>query len=161
MTPRPSRVIDSTDRKVLQALRDFPRGTVSDLADVVGISRATFRSRLERLWEEQIIIGLEPQLELARVGFHVQAWVELQVRQGELAQVKETLENTPSVIEAFSTTGRADVRCRIAGRSTAHLQEILLELTRSPHITKTESFVILGPLVTHRKVDSLDLLDLI
>ncbi|MFT4219688.1 MAG: Lrp/AsnC family transcriptional regulator [Microbacterium sp.] len=153
-------VIDDLDRRILRALRDQPRATLGELAEHVGVSRTTFRVRLDRLWDSGIIVGRETQLELASMGFEVQAWVELEVVQGRLSEIREALLAMPQVIEAFSTTGDADVRCRVAARGTGHLQEVLLEIANCPAVTRTRSCVILDSLVAHRKVQALDLLDL-
>lgn len=156
----PEQIIDDLDRRVLRTLRDMPRATLGEMAEHVGVSRTTFKARLDRLWESGIIIGHETQLDLASMGLEVQAWVQLNVQQGELEPITELLDGLPHVIEAFVTTGGADVQCRMVARSTAHLQELLLELSRHPAVTRTKSSVILSSLVSHRKVQALDLLDL-
>lgn len=153
-------VIDDLDRRILRALRDVPRATMGELAEHVGVSRTTLRLRLDRLWDTGIITGRETQLDLASMGFEVQAWIELDVEQSQLSVIREALTQVPHVIEAFSTTGDADVRCRVAARDTRHLQELLLMLSDLPAVRRTRSAVILDSLVAHRKVQALDLLDL-
>lgn len=160
MNENPYVQIDAADRRVLQSLRDLPRATASERAEHASMTRATYRSRLEQLWSSGVIIAHEPQLDLALMGFTVQASVDLEVVQGRLREVQELLGNIPNVIEAYSTTGRSDLRCRIAGLTTTHLQEILLEIGESPHIFRTESVVILDSLIAARKVQTLDALDL-
>jgi DNA-binding Lrp family transcriptional regulator len=156
----PTQVIDDLDRRVLRALRDEPRATLGEMAAMVGVSRTTFKARLDRLWESGLIIGHETQLDLASMGFQVQALVQLNVHQGELGVIADFLMEMPQVIEAFATTGGADVQCRVAARDTPHLQEILLEISSCPAVTRTKSSVILSSIVSHRKVQALDLLDL-
>lgn len=155
-----NKMIDDIDRRVLRALRDEPRATSGEMADVVGVSRTTFRARLDRLWENGTITGHETQLDLASMGFEVQALVQLNVQQGELEAIWKHLDAMPQVIEAFATTGGADVHCRVAARNTSELQEILLKISSCPVVTRTKSSVILSSLVAQRKVQALDLLDL-
>lgn len=152
--------IDDLDRRILRALRDRPRAPMSELAATVGVSRTTFKARLDRLWDTGIIIGRETQLDLASLGFEVQAWVEISVQQSDIAEVSAYLDAMPQVIEAFSSTGQGDVQCRVAARDTLQLQEVLLHISRCPQVLNTESSVILSSLVNHRKVQALDLLDL-
>jgi len=97
--------IDAADRRILQSLRDLPRATASERAEYASMTRATYRSRLEQLWSSGVIIAHEPQLDLALLGFTVQASVDLEVVQGRLREVQELLANIPNVIEAYSTTG--------------------------------------------------------
>lgn len=152
--------IDDLDRRILRSLRDTPRATFTELADTVGVSRTAFKARLDRLWDTGVIVGRETQLDLASMGFSVQAWIALEVQQGELVAVSERLADMPQVIEAFATTGDADVQCRVAARDTLDLQAILLSIASLPVITRTSSSVILSSLVNHHKVQVLDLLDL-
>lgn len=156
----PEQVIDDLDRRILQALRDSPRATLSEMAESVGVSRTTFKTRLDRLWDQGIIIGHETQLDLASMGFEVQAWVELSVRQGQLPLLQQHLQGMPQVIEAFSTTGTSDVQCRVVAGDTAALQKVLFEISECPAVTRRESSVILSSLVNHRKVQALDVLEL-
>ncbi|SJM71419.1 Transcriptional regulator, AsnC family [Gulosibacter sp. 10] len=151
-------IIDAVDKRVLEALRDHPRATTSELAEIAGVSRPTFRTRLDRLWDSGVIIGHEPQLDLGLIGFTVQAWVELEADQTKLPEIAKALDELPSVIEAFTTTGTADIRCRVAAHSTAHLQEVIRAITDCEGVSRTVSSVILSPLVNHRKVQTLDLL---
>ncbi|MBL3700865.1 Lrp/AsnC family transcriptional regulator [Leucobacter luti] len=160
MNRRADQAIDDLDRRVLRALRDEPRATLGELAESVGVSRTTFKARLDRLWDSGTIIGHETQLDLASMGFEVQAWVQLNVQQEGLEEVRAHLAAMPHVIEAFSTTGSADVQCRVVARDTTHLQEVLLAISACSVVTRTKSSVILGSLVSHRKVQALDLLDL-
>lgn len=160
MNENPYVQIDAADRRILQSLRDLPRATASERADYASMTRTTYRSRLQQLWSSGVIIAHEPQLDLALLGFTVQASVDLEVVQGRLDEVQELLADNPNVIEAYSTTGRSDVRCRLAGLTTTHLQEILLEIGESPHVFRTESVVILDSLVAARKVQTLDTLHL-
>lgn len=155
-----NQVIDDLDRRVLRAIRDHPRATFGELAESVGVSRTTFKSRLDRLWDSGVIISHEMQLDLASMGFEVQAWVYLNIEKGELDRVRAHLTEMPHVIEAFAMTGSADVQCRVAARSTCHLQEVLLEMSSCHAVTRLKSSVILSNLVSHRKVQALDLLDL-
>lgn len=141
-------------------MRDYPRATFGELAQSVGVSRTTFKSRLDRLWESGLITSHEMQLDLATMGFTVQAWVYLNMQKGEYEAVRAHLVEMPHVIEAFATTGDADVQCRVVARSTCHLQEVLLEISSCPAVTGVKSTVILSTVVAHRKVQALDLLDL-
>lgn len=80
--------------------------------------------------------------------------------QGEFETIQKHLQGMSQVIEAFTTTGAADVQCRVAARNTSSLQEILLEISSCPVATRMKSSVILSSLDAQRKVQALDLLDL-
>jgi hypothetical protein len=51
------RIMDDTDQRLIAELRRDGRAALSDLADRLGLSRATVRSRMERLTEKGEIAG--------------------------------------------------------------------------------------------------------
>lgn len=154
------RSIDELDRRVLETLRDHPRATLSEQANITGVSRATFRARLDRLWDTGIISGLEPALDLASLGFQLQAIVELRVDMGRIDDVERMLQDCPAVIEAFITTGESDIVSRVAAPTPEELQRLLESFARHDAVRTTSSNVILRSVVSHRKVQALEALPL-
>lgn len=61
--------LDEVDLKLIYLLRDNSRLSISELAELLGVSRPTVRSRIERLEREGIIrkytIQIAPELERA------------------------------------------------------------------------------------------------
>ena len=49
--------MDDTDKKLLSALRHDARTSLSDLALILGVSRTTVRTRIERLQRSGEIVG--------------------------------------------------------------------------------------------------------
>ena len=58
--------LDETDRKLIALLRHDARAPVSTLAADLKLSRATIKSRIDRLVEKQIIQGLYCAFEVRR-----------------------------------------------------------------------------------------------
>lgn len=153
-------LVDQIDLKILQVLRDHPRTNMSDLALLANISRPTLRSRLDRMWSNGVITGLEPQLDLGKIGLNIQAWIQVSHPAAELSTLATHLDSMPAVIEAFLTTGPANINIRVACRDLPHLADVLSDISGSGRTQIVGSSIIIRPLVTHRKVSSLDLLDL-
>ena len=95
----------------------------------------------------ELVTGYGPQFDLEAAGFPVQALVTLDIAQGRLAEIREFLTSLPGVIEAYATTGTGDVVCRVAARSNADLQQLLIDLDRSEVIRRSTSVVILSTVV--------------
>ena len=56
----------------------------------------------------------------------------LEIAQGAIEDVQRDLEAIPGLLEAHATTGSGDVLCRVAAASHEALQQVLVDLNRSP-----------------------------
>ncbi|MGH3937626.1 MAG: Lrp/AsnC family transcriptional regulator [Pseudonocardiaceae bacterium] len=149
-------VLDAVDLALLTALRDKPRAGMLELSRAVRVARATVQSRLDRMERAGVLTGYGPEIDIAAAGFPVQAFVTLEIAQGELASVAADLSAIPGVLEAYATTGSGDVLCKVAAASHQDLQETLLRLDRSASITRSTSVVVLSTVVAPRTLPLLN-----
>ena len=61
-----------------------------------------------------------------------------------------------TVLEAHGITGAGDVHCRVVARTHEQLQDILIQLNRSPIVARSNSVVSLSELVPYRTLPLLD-----
>ena len=142
--------LDELDVALLEELRREPRAGLLELARRTGVARATATARLQRLERLGVVTGYGPDVDLGAAGFAVQAFVMLEIAQGALDAVRDHLAGIPGVLEAHATTGSADVLCRVAACSNEDLQQVLLDIDRSPSIVRSTSVVVLSELVAWR-----------
>lgn len=143
-------VLDELDLALLASLHTRPRIGDMELSRVAKVARATVQSRLRRLEEIGVISSWGPEVDAAAAGYPVQAFVTLEIAQGALEQVAADLASIPQVLEAYVTTGSADVLCKVATASHADLQTTLLRLNGSPAVVRSTSVVTLSVLVEPR-----------
>jgi DNA-binding Lrp family transcriptional regulator len=144
------RTLDALDVALLDALRRHPRAGALELSRLTGVARATVSARLQRLEDTGVITGYGPDVDVAAAGFGVQAFVTLEIAQGAIEDVQRDLENIPGLLEAHATTGSGDVLCRVAASSHEALQQVLVDLNRSPAVVRSTSVVALSELVPFR-----------
>ena len=149
-------VLDPLDLALLAALRQRPRAGVLELSRLVRVARATVQSRLERMEKAGVITGYGPEVDITAAGFPVQAFVTLEIAQGSLDKLHRDLSSIPGVIEAYATTGTADVLCRVAAASNPDLQQILLQLNASPWVARSTSAVLLSTVISPRVMPLLE-----
>ena len=149
-------VLDPLDLALLAALRQRPRAGVLELSRLVRVARATVQSRLERMEKAGVITGYGPEVDITAAGFPVQAFVTLEIAQGSLDKLHRDLSSIPGVIEAYATTGTADVLCRVAAASNDGLQQILLQLNASPWVARSTSAVLLSTVIAPRVMPLLE-----
>jgi DNA-binding Lrp family transcriptional regulator len=142
--------LDALDVALLEELRREPRAGLLEIARRTGVARATATARLQRLERLGIVTGYGPDVDPGAAGFGVQAFVTLEIAQGALDAVREHLESLPGVLEAHATTGSGDVLCRVAACSNEDLQQVLLDIDRSPAVARSISVVVLSELVPWR-----------
>jgi DNA-binding Lrp family transcriptional regulator len=142
--------LDALDVSLIEALVGHPRAGALELSRQLSVARATVQARLQRLEDAGVITGYGPDLDLRRAGYPVHAYVTLQIAQGRLDDVAGELAAVPGIIEAYATTGDADVLCRLAATSHEDLQEILLELNRLASVVRSTSVITLSVVVPPR-----------
>ena len=142
--------IDELDARLIALLRDEPRLGLMEASRRLGVARGTVQARLAKLEERGVIHGHGPEVDPARLGYPVLAFVFLQIAQGRLTEAVAVLESTAEVLEATATSGPSDLLCRIVARDTEHLQEIVNRLVASPAIERSTSHIVLSRQVPPR-----------
>lgn len=143
-------MMDQLDVALVQAMRDHPRVGDLELSRLTGVARATVQSRLAKLEEAGVITGYGPDVDLVAAGHPVLAFVTLEIVQGSLDDVTVELDSLPNVLEAYITSGNADVVCKIAATSHEDLKDTLLHISQSGSVARSTSVIVLSELVEPR-----------
>ena len=148
--------LDALDIRLLRAVAEHPRSGYLELSRLTGVSRVTVQARLERMERAGVVTGYGPQVDLAAAGYPVRAVATLEISQGALEDVEAGLRAIPEVLDAYATTGAADVHCQLAASSHEALQQALLRINRIPAVSRSTSVVVLSQLVAPRYLDLLE-----
>jgi DNA-binding Lrp family transcriptional regulator len=142
--------IDDLDARLIAVLRDEPRIGLVEVARRLDVARGTVQARLTKLQDRGVIRGHGPEIDPARLGYPVLAFVFLQIAQGRLTEAVAVLHSTPEVLEATATSGPSDLLCRIVARDTEHLQEIVNRLLSNNAIRRSTSYIALSQPIPFR-----------
>ncbi|MEJ7635493.1 Lrp/AsnC family transcriptional regulator [Aeromicrobium sp.] len=142
--------MDQLDAALIDALREHPRVGDLELSRLTKVARATVQSRLAKLERSGVITGYGPDIDLVAAGHPVLSFVTLEIAQGSLDAVTDELESLPNVLEAYVTSGTADVVCKIAATSHEDLQATLLHISQSGSVVRSTSVIVLSELVRPR-----------
>jgi DNA-binding Lrp family transcriptional regulator len=143
-------MIDELDGRLIITLCETPRIGIQELANRLGITRATVYSRLEKLETSGILRGFGPDIDLGLLGHGVTAFITIELQQGRFHDVVPVLEAMPQVIEAHALAGEGDIICRVAARSNDHLMEIVQEVLRTPGVRRSRTAISLQQFIRHR-----------
>ena len=136
--------MDAIDEKLLSALRDNARSSTARLARLVGRSRTSVQSRLERLEREGVIVGysvrVAPEHELGAVRAHVM----IKVGPKEARAVTAALKAIPQVRVLHSVSGDVDLIAVAASASVAEMDEVIDRIGALDGVERTTSSILLS-----------------
>jgi DNA-binding Lrp family transcriptional regulator len=136
--------MDAIDEKLLAALRENARASTARLARLVGRSRTSVQSRLERLERERVIVGysvrVAPEHELGAVRAHVM----IKVGPKEARAVTAALKAIPQVRVLHSVSGDVDLIAVAATASVAEMDEVIDRIGALDGVERTTSSIILS-----------------
>ena len=140
-------ILDSYDRRLLEALQDDARQSLVSLATYVNLSPTQCARRLQRLEEAGAIRGYSARLEPAVVGLGAQAFVTVNLdKQGEISvkTFQAAVQTMPEILECFSVSGIGDYLLRVIVPDLRSLSRFLTEeLMRVPGVREIRSIIVL------------------
>lgn len=142
--------IDPLDSRLLATMRAHPRIGLTELARLLGVARGTVQARVDKLITRGVISDFGPTIVPAKVGYPILAFVSLQISQGKLSEAVQALELVPEILEVYGTSGQADLLCRVAARSTSHLQHVIARILASPAVQRSDTTIALSVQVPYR-----------
>lgn len=142
--------MDQLDVALIEAMHANPRVGDLELSRLTQVARATVQSRLTKMEEAGVITGYGPDIDLVAAGHPVITFVTLEIAQGSLDDVTAELDSLPNVLEAYITSGNADVICKVAAMSLEDLKDTLLHISQSASVTRSTSVIVLSELVPPR-----------
>lgn len=145
--------LDDIERRLIGVLRRHPRKGVSEMARLMGFSRATVRDRLRRLEAAKVIRGYGPDIEPRSVGLGVSAFVIVTIAQGGYETATGKLGSVAEVLEIHTVTGRGDLLLRLAATTNDHLHEAIQRIAAVDEVRRTETLLALHSAVTRTVAD--------
>ncbi|MEO3857128.1 Lrp/AsnC family transcriptional regulator [Acrocarpospora sp. B8E8] len=137
--------LDDIDHHVLRLLREDGRRTFSEMAVTIGLSVAAVKRRVDRLRDIGVITGFTAQVDHARLGWGIEAFVELRYAgTTPVAEIVRTATDIAEVQAVFTIAGDPDALMQIRVRDIGHLQQVIDSLRRTGNVTGTKTLMVLG-----------------
>ncbi|NMD24132.1 MAG: Lrp/AsnC family transcriptional regulator [Actinobacteria bacterium] len=135
--------LDDIDRHLIDALQRDGRATYADLAELVGLSTAATRLRVQRLLDAGVVqvVGVTDPLAL---GYPVMAALGVRVERNVRA-VADRIADIKGVIYVVFTSGSFDLLVEVLCEDSARLLQVIDDEIRSIDDVRTvESFTYFG-----------------
>lgn len=144
------RPLDPIDRKILHALQQDGRVTMTDLAAQVGLSATPCTERVRRLEREGIISSYHARVNPAALGLRVLVFIEIRVSNKSpkvLDEIRQSLEKLDEITECHLVTGDFDylIKARLGALEDYH--DLLCTLhSYLPGVVMQRSYVVMEEL---------------
>ncbi len=136
------------EQQLLRLLKENSRRTVSDLANEMGLSRATVQQSMERLERSGVIQGytikVNPHFEQQQVSAYIMISVVLRKSKENVRQIK----NHPQLDMLCTISGQYDLIAKVTEATTEALDLTIDTFATLDGVEKTLSHVVLS-----KKVD--------
>jgi DNA-binding Lrp family transcriptional regulator len=142
--------LDATDARLLLALGEDPRASVSALSQQLGLARNTVQARLSRLETNGALAPLDRRIRPEALGYKLSAYVTVQVVQRSLAEVSDALAHIPEVVEVTGLSGVADLLVHVVARDADDLWRVSEQLLAIDGVQRIDTALALRRFVDHR-----------
>ena len=137
--------IDHLDMKIMDALVEDGRMTITDLSKRVGLSKTPCQVRLKRLMEEGYILGFHARLDPQKLGLDHIAFAEVKLsdtREKALEEFNSRVAKIREVEECHMIAGNFDYLLKVRTSDIRRYRAVLGEKISSlPHVASTSTFV--------------------
>lgn len=138
--------LDEFDSKILQILQEDGRAPVAQIAEKIGMSRATVAERIEKLETSGVIRGTTVVVAPGTLGRELTAFVSARMRSALDAKGEKawrSLLGREEVLEAHTVAGDDCYLLKIRTRSMAALNEIVSSITQAPLNFSTKTTIVM------------------
>jgi len=133
-------MIDNLDKRILEIMKKDSRRPFVEVANQLGVSEGTVRSRVHRMTEEGIIRGFT----IRTSSKNVKALVEIRVDVNtDTDVIAKELASYEGVTEVFEVTGDQDIIVMVDVETSQSLNDIIERVRRYENILSTRTRLIL------------------
>lgn len=137
--------LDAIDRRIIAALVEDGRMTVTDLAAQVGLSKTPAQVRLKKLVDSGVIRGFRAIVDPAKLGMDHVAFAEVKLsdtRERALREFNDAVRRIPEVEECHMIASSFDYLLKVRTADIRRYRTVLGEkISALPHVASTSTFV--------------------
>lgn len=147
MKPEQNSELDQFDLKIVEALAEDGRMSITDLSEKVGLSKTPCQLRLKRLLADGYITGFRAVLDPRKFGLDHIAFAEVKLsdtREKALSEFNAAVRKIREVEECHMIAGSFDYLLKVRTADIRRYRLILGEKISSlPHVSSTSTYVVM------------------
>jgi len=137
-------VFDELDHGLICVLRQDGRAPISKLAKILGVSRATIQSRLDRLVETGAVLGFTVRFREDHDAKAIRAIMMIEVTGKSTTSVIRRLGGLPELHSLHTTNGTWDLIAEIRANSLSDFDRVLREVRTIDGVLNSETSILLS-----------------
>lgn len=122
--------MDDIDRKILKLLQANARMSLKTIAEKTFLSSPAVSARIERLEKDGIIAGYHAFVDPMKLGYHILAFINLDVVPEDKPKFYAYANDVPNVLECNCVTGEYSMLMKVAFQSTMDLDIFIGQLQK-------------------------------
>ena len=136
-------MIDEIDWKILKELQTNARISFAELGRRINLTTPAIIERIRKLEDAKIITGYRAEVDTAKVGLPITAFIRMSISGVDYSHIIEVAEKSKEVLECHRGTGGDSFIMKVAVADVAHLQNLIDKLT--PYGITTTAIVLSSP----------------
>lgn len=142
--------MDKIDRKIINSLQKNARASLKDLSKECFISSPAIAARISKLEKSGIINGYHSSVNMEKIGFHVRAFIQVQLEPRQKKDFYPYVQSIPNVIECNCVTGDYSEIMEVIFPSTKDLDDFINIIQQ--RFGKTSTQIVFSTSVAHRGI---------
>lgn len=136
--------LDEIDQRLIAELRRDGRASWSELADRMGLARATVRARMERLQRRGEIVGFTVLTRSDVSASPVRGLMMIAIEGRGQERITARLLGLPEVQAAHSTNGRWDLVVEVGTQTLEDLDAVIMKIRSYEGVLSSETNLLLS-----------------
>lgn len=141
--------LDAIDRKILAILQKDARTPLKEIAREVYLTSPAVSARIQHLMDEHYITGFHASINPERMGYHIKAFINLEVNPKDKKEFYPYITKQDCVLECNCVTGDYSMLLEVVFESTVGLDQFIGELQV---FGRTKTLIVFSTSVEHRGV---------
>ena len=142
--------MDKIDRKIINSLQKNARASLKDLSKECFISSPAIAARINKLEKSGIINGYHSSIDIEKIGFHVRAFIQVQLEPRQKDEFYPYVQSIPNVVECNCVTGDYSEIMEVIFPSTTDLDNFINTIQQ--RFGKTSTQIVFSTSVQHRGI---------
>lgn len=134
-------MVDNTDLKLLEILKENSRLSFADLGRKINLSPSSVRERVQKMEDEGVIKKYDIEIDNKKIGYDLEAFILVKVFPGKLKYVIDKVKEFPEITAAHRITGNQNIHLKVVVQNQVYLQQLLDKLMQ---FGDTNTFLILS-----------------
>lgn len=147
MKPTKNNGLDKIDNRIIDALIENGRITVTELAEKIGLSKTPCQVRLKHLIDDGYITGFRAILDPEKMGLDHIAFISVKLsdtREAALSAFNHEVKKVHEVEECHMIAGPFDYLLKVRTSNIKRYRLVLGEkISTLPHVASTSTFVVM------------------